>query len=291
MLQDVLGSLYGKSPTTPLYHYTSLAGLMGIVSSKAIWASEIKYLNDADELKYLGKCVRSSLAQRESSDATTTEVFRQFIEWTKERLDHGHMLFVCSFTESGNLLSQWRGYCPPGKGVSVGFNPDTIKAAADQQAFLIGKCVYGRQEQDKIITYLIDAVLSKALTDGPAPKNKKHPSQSYHAIFESLELDILRIAALLKNPAFREENEWRLVSPFHINYVNAPIKYREGPRMLVPYIEFKLSDGLSPAEFDNVFVGPTPDMALSFTSIQRFLSKYAKCPRISSSQLPYTGSH
>jgi hypothetical protein len=33
-----------------LYHYTGIAGLMGIVDSRAIWASHAYYLNDSKEI-------------------------------------------------------------------------------------------------------------------------------------------------------------------------------------------------------------------------------------------------
>jgi hypothetical protein len=287
MLQQLISNLYNTTPTAPLYHYTSLSGMMGIVNSKAIWTSEIKYLNDADELRYLGKIVNSILALRETSSDQANEIWRQFRDWIRERLDHGHMLFVGSFTENGNLLSQWRGYCPPGKGVSIGFSPSAITAAAQRQSFLIGKCVYDRKAQDDIVEQILEAVLSTALSQGPAPKGKKHPTQSYWDVFNSIELDILRIAALLKNPAFREEVEWRIVSPFYINVVQAPIKYRDGPRMLVPYVEFSIADDSGIACFENVYVGPTANLNLSLNSIHRFLAKNAKCPKVSSSQLPY----
>ena len=35
-----------------LYHYTSLEGLLGIIESKSIWATNVLYLNDASELNY-----------------------------------------------------------------------------------------------------------------------------------------------------------------------------------------------------------------------------------------------
>lgn len=288
MLQNLVAKLYGQTPTNILYHYTSLAGLMGILTSKALWASEIKYLNDAEELKYLGNITRTAILQRKGDDDATSEILRQFSEWTKHRLDSGHLLFVCSFTENGNLLSQWRGYCPHGKGVSLGFSPGRILTAASEQSFLVGKCIYDRATQDSVVSELISAVISLAVERGPTLQMA--PSQSYNAVFEELELDLLRSAALLKNPAFREENEWRLVSPFHIRFIEAPIKYREGATMLIPYLDFSLLHvGGEQLELDHIFVGPTPDMGLSFTSLSQFVRRHARCPLMTASQLPFRG--
>lgn len=35
-----------------LYHYTNFGGFSGIIKSQKLWGTDIKYLNDAQELKY-----------------------------------------------------------------------------------------------------------------------------------------------------------------------------------------------------------------------------------------------
>jgi len=37
-------------------------------------------------------------------------------------------VIAVSFRANGNLLSQWRSYSALGKGVSIGFDPDTLSA-------------------------------------------------------------------------------------------------------------------------------------------------------------------
>ena len=49
-MDTIVSELYEKNPTRTLYHYTSIGGLQGIVESRGIWATEIRYLNDAKEL-------------------------------------------------------------------------------------------------------------------------------------------------------------------------------------------------------------------------------------------------
>ncbi len=43
-IKTLADKLYKEQPDRILYHYTSIAGMMGIVSSKVLWASEIRYL-------------------------------------------------------------------------------------------------------------------------------------------------------------------------------------------------------------------------------------------------------
>ncbi len=100
---------------------------MNIAGSKTLYATDIRYLNDAMELKYTSDLLRTEISQRlESNNSTNRKLLEQLKDWLFHRLTNGHMLFVSSFTTNGNLLSQWRGYCQQGKGVSIGFLPENI---------------------------------------------------------------------------------------------------------------------------------------------------------------------
>lgn len=57
MSENPLESLWSQVPTTPLYHYTSPAGLIGIVETKRLWASSIQHLNDSTEFKHAASLV------------------------------------------------------------------------------------------------------------------------------------------------------------------------------------------------------------------------------------------
>ncbi len=119
-LSALVTRLYADRPTQPLFHYTSLDGMRSIVEQRALWATEIRYLNDAKELAHLGELLRIEagiyLEHADISDSSA-EVLRQFRDWLAFRFEDGPLLFVACFTEAGNLLSQWRGYCSHGKGV------------------------------------------------------------------------------------------------------------------------------------------------------------------------------
>jgi hypothetical protein len=42
----ILNEVLSRKPETPLYHYTTQRGLLGIISSKEIWVTHTQYLND-----------------------------------------------------------------------------------------------------------------------------------------------------------------------------------------------------------------------------------------------------
>jgi hypothetical protein len=111
-------SLEEQPPNTP-YQYTSLEALVSIVQSKRVWASNIRFLNDHSESLWLRQHVISILTRKGSStgqEERMSEIIAMIEAWPP------FSLFVASFTEKPDDLSQWRAYCPPGLGVSVGFS-------------------------------------------------------------------------------------------------------------------------------------------------------------------------
>lgn len=285
--------LYSDVPQERLYHYTSFNSLLGIVKSRSLWASDIRYMNDSAELKHTADLIRTEVLRRITAGHTRPDLLNQFLDWVSHRITNGHMLFAASFRSNGNLLSQWRGYSRHGKGVSLGFDPEYIIRCADQQAFQIGKCIYSCEQQELLLRKVVDAVEVLAEEhDSQLTERDGAGNRLYHPIFEMMESDLLRIAAILKHPSFREEEEWRIVSPVITDYHLAAVQFREGASMLVPYIEFRLSSlGNGPIALEHLFLGPTPNIRISMNSLEMFLSQNGIEPSrgISYCQIPFRG--
>jgi len=291
MIQDITSKLYSDLPRERLYHYTSFSGLLGIVDKRALWASDIRYLNDSAELKHTADLIRTEITRRIGSGHKKPDLLNQFLDWVTHRITNGHMLFAASFRSNGNLLSQWRGYSRLGKGVSLGFDPEYILRCAEQQSFQVVRCVYSSKSQERLIGQIVDAVEDLAEEHEPdCHIQGKADTRSYHTIFHQIESDLLRIAAILKHPSFREEEEWRIVSPVITDYVKAPVLFREGTSMLVPYIEFSFAAwDNSPIALEHLFLGPTPNITISMNSLTMFLAKNGIRPErgISYCQIPF----
>ena len=204
----------------------------------------------------------------------------QFEEWLKGRLLFGNMLFVVCFTADGNLLSQWRSYTNPSKGVSIGFAADTLVECASSQSFQLARCVYDPEEQRILAERFIEELIKLARTRGEVTDpSKRHPANSFHAVFEEIEDDLLRIASLLKDSAFHEEKEWRAVSRIITSYVTEPLEYREGQSTLIPYTKFTLPTAPGRRiDLHRVIIGPTPRGNNSVTSMSNFLSRNGASP-------------
>ena len=113
---------------------------------------------------------------------------------------------------------------------------------------------------------------------------RAHPSQEYHPFLEELRNDLLQVLSIVKHPEFREEKEWRVVSPHFPKYTVGDVKFREGASMLLPYTELKL-----PAEgnlFEEVILGPSQDANLSLSALSAYLSNHRVCGKAVNSQIP-----
>lgn len=280
MIETIAQSLYADTPEELLYHYTTISGFKGIVESRTLWASDVRYMNDSAELQY----IVSLLQDCSESYQDHKQFLKRFIDWMIHRITNGHMVFAASFRANGNLLSQWRGYSQIGKGVSIGFKNEDILSLALANQFQLGRCIYQREKQLALINSVIETLLSIS----PAIDVECSRDESrLDTLFNRIEADMLRIAALLKHPSFAEEDEWRLVSPVITDYLSEPVYFRESISMLIPFYAFPLVEeavvkGLGEDKntvaqraipIEHVFVGPTPHSTLSLNSIRLYLQK------------------
>ena len=283
---DVLTrQLFATPPSETLYHYTSLTGVLGIVGSAELRASDIRYMNDSTELRHTLDLLGRQITRRILAGADNPALLNAFLDWLSHRVVSGPMLFGASFRANGNLLSQWRGYSLHGKGVSLGLAPAHILACAAAQDFQVGRCVYAPSEQERLIGHIIDAV--EALAGGLETEDRGE--EPWLPLFHRIEGDLLRIAAVLKHPAFEEEQEWRIVSPVVTGEASGRVEFREGSSMLIPYYAFDLRDAGGQVPLEHCYLGPTGNIDLSMASLRLYLDSRGARPRrgISYCDIPY----
>lgn len=153
------------------------------------------------------------------------------------------------------------------------------------------KCVYDNQTQQDLVKSVLSGIEHVVERLGEnMDRSQRDPSQSFHDAFVEVENDLLRIAALMKHGGFEEEREWRVVSTPISNYVQAPIRYREGRSMLIPFLEFSLRNEVSgQIPIEHIWLGPTPNPKNSMASLSQFLSKHGVNPDmgVEYCQIPY----
>jgi len=291
------------SPALPpiLYKYMSQAGFLGILESKSIWATDIFYLNDAAEYYHAVGLLKSEIENKSRditipltgfSGVTIDSVrvvhkkdFQKEILWRLNSMidfEFDNHTFVCSFSEAEDSLSQWRGYCPGGNGLCVGFDSSSLVKYFDKKYYRIEQCKYNFDKQKEKINDMLDQYIE----DIPQIETEDElPLMGGPQTFEFLN-KFFQIAPIYKDPSFKEEQEWRFIS------MSKPhgwpdLKYREGLSMIIPYDDVKISIDDSPLPIKNVIIGPTPHPKLSIGSVKSLLTSIGVKAKVSPSKCPY----
>jgi hypothetical protein len=205
--------LPGPTPPRQLHHYTTLDGLRGIVAGKSIWATDVRYMNDASELSYAAELITE----------VTTEVFEAVSKPTfRDALPTGDGAgsvfemglvrpFAACFCEHPDLLSQWRGYRADDTGYAVGLDLRQIASLGDLPPnTYLRKVVYGPDEQRGEVRKVAETWL--AACESIMASRRLDPSDllPYPALW-ALQRALTEHHLCFKHPGFQEEQEWRLI--------------------------------------------------------------------------------
>ncbi len=258
-----------------LYHYTTVEAFTKIVTTQELWATDILYLNDREEFYRGLKCLRTCLHRKakETADADA----RKRYEWLRRdlgRIGPGHSipLYVCSFSRSGDDLSQWRAYSPNGGGVAIAFRLGRLRSWANSQKLSLYPCLYDHREQTQGIRRIADKICDAPLE--PVVREQVTPAQvesiRANVQFHRLLLNLTCGPAAFKNKAFSAKKEWRLVKgPNNVVEQREEIGFRCRRGMIVPYCKLKLTDDIWQDAV--VWVGPCAYAKDAKASIERLL--------------------
>jgi len=237
-----------------IYHYTGLKGLMGIVETGALWATDIRYLNDTTESTYgrdrIGEHMASYLKE------TPESPFVLNLHWIWARLEWTLRGFVVCFSAGEERLSQWRGY---GRlGYAIGFDRDRLETIGldPLRSFTFMDLDYDDDSLKSEVYSVLDQVrdVSVLLPSGREPDQTHVTPQLSLAASE-----LMQKMPRFKHHAFHEEREVRAL---HWQVNTDQIELRASDMGPTPYISFVVgSDDQSPIR--DVIVGPTlhPDEA------------------------------
>ncbi len=271
-----------------LYHYTTPAGLQGIIKTRSLWATSAYYLNDAHELRHGIELGRNRLeALLKTEEATSQSAGR--IKWLLHDIRHAGTaatkpVFVCSFSEESDSLSQWRAYCHGG-GFAVGFPLSLLEATVADQQFVLQKCIYKDHEQQQCISEVIERITAEWINGN---SGRVEQDDRRFLIGPELFWELTRAASSLKNESFAEEREYRIVSKMEQKYDKDKRFFRAGRGMLIPYTEIVLPNDKEFWRQVHVIVGPTPHQTESARSVyDLFVREWGTSIAITNTQVPF----
>jgi len=227
-----------------LYHYTTWAGLLGILQTKTLWATHYKFLNDyseivlfRDKLKswiyfyvreaYEKKIRKSPHIEQEINqlgglDKVIQHDTEVFVDAEYRAI--GHEIYILSFCgqhqnpriNSNGLLSQWRGY-GAGGGFALVFNTQKIEEFLEIESerfqynmLHISDLVYS-DDEDKLKEELSEDLFIIANDVERVFHNTRLSEKQKGTILKGFESFIICISRY-KHCGFSEENEVRVVA-------------------------------------------------------------------------------
>ena len=116
-----------------LWHYTSIHGFCGITSSKKIFATDIRFLNDSSEFihaRSITEQVIDDAPEKDENGWPLQKNLRQIISLIFEQgaLSPDSLeIYTASFSAAEDQLSQWRGYSRGSSGMSLGLDLRSLR--------------------------------------------------------------------------------------------------------------------------------------------------------------------
>jgi hypothetical protein len=201
------------------------------MQNKTIRVSDLNKTNDFMEKKWTTKFINVVLKEQLEEHGIKMNLLEDY--WYDEGInnhlqyfnrevkrvlyDNTPMLITC-FSEEKDKLSQWRAYGQDGMGVAIGFNYKKIKQLEKGFKHLsVEKVIYNEKKQKERIGELISSVI--LYMEDMFNKDSVKVSNDFNVYFTE-EFDafcevfvdyIDRVSCIIKNPAFSEEKEVRII--------------------------------------------------------------------------------
>ena len=208
-----------------LIHYTNLDGLVGILQSQKLRLTDAQYLNDSSEIREGIKYLYDALERLSFSGDTNSEFQKAYknVFAHVENYDHFSSelepVYLCSFSEEPDLLSQWRSYGM----FAIEF--DCI--ALQDDGFNLRPCIYGDESKEKISTRECARVIKDIHNTSPDGRINE-------VVLDRIS-ELTELSAVFKNSAFSEEKEIRHVESMENDSLE--VKFRTDGIQIKPYIE------------------------------------------------------
>jgi hypothetical protein len=195
-------TLVGRGET-PLFHYTNLDGLKGIVENQDLWLTHAQYSNDEREITLgldIARRVIAALRRQKGTARKHAYLTALLGLLTPARSAD---VYICCLCERDDVLSQWRAYGGDGNGVTLEINP---KEFADYTGFhptgVLSLWRVKYQQPDQIST-MREAVEWTFAQHG----RDRSPDEAAQLAKRIIDFFV----PTFKDDGFEEEQEWRLI--------------------------------------------------------------------------------
>lgn len=232
------------------YHYTTHAGLKGILKSGGFRATYRMKMNDTGEFAYARNVVYEALNEvgkrhdlpKVAEDLTTyTRInLEKFLDDTTKLSS----AYCACLTVSPDDPQQWKTYADLGKGFAIGFNMPlllSMKVPAIQRGDPYVFCApvtYNRREQYDLVWHLLKAGICDLQTfTATVSKQSQDLTALRNRITLVIVAQLFSLIDFIKNPTYNSEREMRLIlDPNDGTLMAPPIQHYQSGNESIPFI-------------------------------------------------------
>jgi hypothetical protein len=274
-------SEWNVDPPALLYHFTDAQGLIGIVDTGGIWATNASCTNDATEVTHALSVARKVLEKKSQAAPMTSAIVPSALRLLTEPIASSptelkFVSFIASFCGRVDKSAHWLHYGRQGLGYAIGFEPVGIQPTD----WLSVPVLYDDSSQETMLSSIYNKIEAKS------SEIISRPSHQPRHIIEEVTSELLVMTARIvapcfKNHAFNEEEEWR-VFKLHIESPRISNKHMVTPEFrvangrIIPYINLELPTG-DQSPIREIVAGYQIDEAVTSESL-RFLFRKAGRP-------------
>jgi hypothetical protein len=237
-----------------IYHYCSPQTFLQIIENKCIWLSSTNNMNDYSEGAWVKNAFNKAVHDLKPLFG---------IEWVIQTLQNYDDIdlkkYICCFSKDGDSLSQWRAYAQDGEGVSIGIEEDELGI---NEHSLTANRDPRKSLAIKEISYVDeDCIYNEMLMYA---KENISPDGFYKGTAYTFAKYCVDKAAIVKNPAFIEEKEKRLIFSYAEGFGYLTDDFDSGNNALGE-LKFRVSNGYLTNHFEyilptesikEIYIGP-----------------------------------
>lgn len=277
LIDQAITSLFKPFPQQyrgNIYHYTSVDGIIGIVTKHEIWMSDTAFMNDTTELKRLQDTPPQGIENEYVKKAWETLNVKKPFSGNKQ-VNH----YMASFSKKKDSLEQWRAY----GNYCIGFDAKKLNT---QKCSFLCSCIYNDKE-------IIDWINQQGYIVNSSERDRM-----------LMAYILLHVASMkYKDSHFAKEQEVRLIARMSNSHNNGrtkvPVYFRPHPiyRFPIPYFKFAIRNDCKDSRQEDellpikeIIIGPMAHRNEAKDSCEKLLTEqgYSGVP-VNLSQIPYRG--
>jgi hypothetical protein len=278
-----------------LWHYTTGDALIGILTSGAVYATQVSCLNDSTEIQYAAKLLREAFLNTKTEDAEEKYILDRIIKATEEQPAAPNLpsaWFVTCFSKEKDDLSQWRAYSGGENGYAIAFLAGGLFGRANG---IVARVNYNQDEQKEVAANVANATI-EFFKEGLYARQSGEISTAWKDAWANEFLPVWetlvgRLAPMVKDSAFRNENEYRV-----IHELQAPemplLQFRQKQTMMSRHLPLVYpppnhATSCHQLPIAEVMVGPSRHKEISRISVDTLLRQKGYTVPVTTSAVPF----